>query len=82
MRAVIVFAHGSRDPLWRAPVEAVASAIAQRDPGTAACCAYLELCEPSLPDAAASLIRNGATDLRVLPLFLAWANTRAKTCPC
>ena len=69
MRAVIVFAHGSRDPLWRAPVEAVASAIAQRDPGTAACCAYLELCEPSLPDAAASLIRNGATDLRVLPLF-------------
>lgn len=69
MRAVIVFAHGSRDPLWRAPIEAVASAIARRDPHTAVRCAYLELCEPSLPDAAADLVRHGATDVRVLPLF-------------
>ena len=34
MLGVIVFAHGSRDPLWRAPVEAVARRIGERAPGT------------------------------------------------
>ena len=54
--AVIVFAHGSRDPLWRAPVEAVAARIAQRAPGTFVSCAYLELCAPELPEAVAQAL--------------------------
>ena len=69
MLGVIVFAHGSRDPLWRQPVEAVARRIAQADPQTRVTCAYLELSEPDLPTAAAALIDGGATHLRVLPLF-------------
>lgn len=69
MLGVIVFAHGSRDPLWRAPVDAVAQRIAERSPGTLACTAYLELTEPDLPTAARGLVRAGATRLRVLPLF-------------
>ncbi len=67
--AVIVFAHGSRDPLWRAPVEAVASRIAQQAPGTFVSCAYLELCTPALPDAVAQALAAGAQRVRVLPLF-------------
>lgn len=69
MLGVIVFAHGSRDPLWRLPVEAVAGRIAQADPQARVACAYLELSEPDLPSAAAALIGAGATHLRVLPLF-------------
>ena len=69
MVGVIVFAHGSRDPLWRVPVEAVARAIAQRQPGVVAACAYLELCEPTLADTAAGLRAQGILDIRVLPLF-------------
>ena len=69
MRAVIVFAHGSRDPLWRNPVEAVAATVRARDPQALSCCAYLELCEPGLPDAARQMLQAGATDIRVLPLF-------------
>lgn len=69
MLGVIVFAHGSRDPLWRQPVEAVARCIAQADPQARVACAYLELSEPDLPSAAAALIDGGATRLRVLPLF-------------
>ncbi|GAB3189163.1 sirohydrochlorin chelatase [Hydrogenophaga aquatica] len=69
MRGVIVFAHGSRDPLWRVPVEAVAQAVRERDPQALVSCAYLELCEPSLPEAAATLVSLGTTDVRVLPLF-------------
>jgi sirohydrochlorin cobaltochelatase len=67
--AVVVFAHGSRDPLWRKPVEAVATRIAQRAPGTWVGCAYLELCPPTLPEAVAQALAAGARRVRVLPLF-------------
>ena len=67
---ILVFAHGSRDPNWRLPIEAVATQITQRQPGTLVSCAYLELCLPSLPDAATDLIAAGALRLRVFPLFL------------
>jgi sirohydrochlorin cobaltochelatase len=69
MLGVIVFAHGSRDPLWRRPIEAVATQISQTDSSALVCCAYLELCEPDLPSAAAQLVAQGATRLRILPLF-------------
>jgi sirohydrochlorin cobaltochelatase len=69
MLGVIVFAHGSRDPLWRLPVESVARQIALSDPGAAVSCAYLELCEPDIASAAQTLLQQGATHVRVLPLF-------------
>ena len=61
---IILFAHGSRDPLWRGPIEAVATRIRSDHPQQAVACAYLELCEPSLPDAAAQMISqlSRATD--------------------
>jgi len=67
---IVLFAHGSRDPHWRAPIEAVAAQIRTRQPGTPVSCAYLELCAPSLPDAATDLIAGGAKKIRVFPLFL------------
>jgi sirohydrochlorin cobaltochelatase len=41
MLGVIVFAHGSRDPLWRLPVESVAQQIERSDPAARVSCAYL-----------------------------------------
>jgi sirohydrochlorin cobaltochelatase len=69
MLGIIVFAHGSRDPLWRQPVQAVAASIAAADPAVPVSCAYLELCEPDLAGAAGELVAAGATRIRVLPLF-------------
>jgi len=69
MLGVIVFAHGSRDPLWRGPVEAVAQAIRQADAETRVATAYLELCTPDLPTAAGQLVAEGVRRVRVLPLF-------------
>ena len=69
-QAIVLFAHGSRDPLWRAPMEAVAARIAAQSPGRQAICAYLELCEPSLPDAVRQLVADGATAVTVVPMFL------------
>lgn len=69
-RGIVLFAHGSRDPLWRLPIEAVAAEIRARQPGTLVRCAYLEICTPSLPEAATELLAAGARELRVFPLFL------------
>ena len=68
-RGIILLAHGSRDPQWRAPMEAVAARIRVRQPATPVCCAYLELCTPSLPEAATDLIAAGARRIRVFPIF-------------
>lgn len=67
---IILFAHGSRDPLWHAPIEAVAEAIRARDSTALVCCAYLELSTPDLAQAATDLIAAGARQLRIFPLFL------------
>lgn len=67
---LILLAHGSRDALWRQPIEAVLHAVQHSGPTPLACCAYLEACEPDLPTAAQALIEAGATRLTVLPLFL------------
>ena len=67
-RAVILFAHGSRDPLWRLPVEAVAERLQQR--GVLARCAYLELNPPDLAACVASLAADGAQEIKIVPMFL------------
>lgn len=69
-RGIVLLAHGSRDPLWRLPIEAVADAIRAHDPEALVCCAYLELCHPDLAQAATDLIAGGAHRIRVFPLFL------------
>lgn len=69
-RGIVLFAHGSRDPLWRMPIEAVAAQIRARQPDTPVRCAYLELCTPSLAEAAADLVAAGVRHLKVFPLFL------------
>ena len=70
MHAIILFAHGSRDPLWHKPIQAVAERIAQRSPSTVVRCAYLELTEPDLPHVANALVAEGTTRLCVVPMFL------------
>ncbi|MGE0498384.1 MAG: sirohydrochlorin chelatase [Ramlibacter sp.] len=70
MRGFILFAHGSRDPQWRKPVEAVAQRLRDRAPGSPVRCAYLELTTPDLPTAAADLIAAGVRSVRITPVFL------------
>lgn len=67
---LILLAHGSRDALWRQPIEAVLKAVQQTHPQSLAACAYLEACAPDLPTAARGLVEAGATHITVLPLFL------------
>ena len=52
------------------PLEAVAARIAVLQPGRPVLCAYLELCTPSLADAARQLVAQGAAQVTVVPMFL------------
>ena len=70
MRAIVLFAHGSRDPLWHRPMQAVAERVALRLPSAKVACAYLELSTPSLLDSVQALVEQGCTHIRVVPMFL------------
>lgn len=69
-RAVILFGHGSRDPLWRLPMETVAARLRAQHPEVAVRCAYLELDAPDLATAAADVVKAGADRVTILPMFL------------
>jgi sirohydrochlorin cobaltochelatase len=67
---VILFAHGSRDPLWRLPIDAVAQRMQQQWPDMPVACAFLELTTPDLPDVVEQLMKQGLAHLRIVPMFL------------
>ena len=69
-KAIVLFAHGSRDPLWHKPMEAVAAQIAVQAPDTPVACAYLELSTPDLPTVVDQLVTSGATSISIVPMFL------------
>lgn len=66
---LILFAHGSRDPLWREPLERLAADVRTAMPNHTVQCAYLELCAPSLADVVGELFRTGTRDIKILPMF-------------
>ena len=69
-RAIVLFAHGARDPRWAAPFEAVAANIRAAAPDCRVALAFLELMAPTLGDAAAALVASGAIRVDIVPLFL------------
>ncbi len=68
--ATILFAHGSRDPLWSRPIEAVAARMQAIEPNCVVFCAYLELTKPDLASTVAALADSGFTSISVVPIFL------------
>lgn len=69
--ALLLFAHGSRDPAWREPLDAVCQRIAAQYPGHCKL-AFLEFMQPELSDALQALAQEGEKSIVVLPLF--WAS--------
>lgn len=69
--ALILFAHGARDPEWANPMRRVRAAIRQRVPDVSVELAFLEFMAPTLPDCAAALAAGGAAKIVVLPMFIA-----------
>jgi len=70
LHGVLLFSHGSRDPLWRQPMEAVQARIQSDRPDLLVGSAYLELCAPDLPTATEQLVCQGAQRITIVPMFL------------
>jgi sirohydrochlorin cobaltochelatase len=69
--AIILFAHGARDPEWAAPLRRVCAAVRAQAPELRVELAFLELLAPGLLDCAESLLAEGFAHLVVLPMFIA-----------
>jgi sirohydrochlorin cobaltochelatase len=68
-RAVILYAHGARDPRWAEPFEQLLRRVRARRPELPAVLAFLDYLEPDLKSAAQALAAEGITAIRVVPLF-------------
>jgi sirohydrochlorin cobaltochelatase len=67
--AIILFAHGARDPQWAQPFERIAELVSKSLPDTAVDLAFLERMTPDLPTAVASVAQH-VKRVTVVPLFL------------
>jgi sirohydrochlorin cobaltochelatase len=70
-RAIVLFAHGARDPQWAEPFENVRARVERRLPNTSIELAFLEFMQPDLATAVEKLIAGGASEIDIVPLFMA-----------
>jgi sirohydrochlorin cobaltochelatase len=68
--ALVLFAHGARDPQWAQPFQRIRTHVAQALPQAMVELAFLERMTPDLGTAVAKLMQAGAQRVTVVPLFL------------
>ncbi|WP_230412347.1 sirohydrochlorin chelatase [Undibacterium hunanense] len=68
--AMILFAHGARDPRWAQPFQRLQKMTQESLPGTTVALAFLEFMQPSLPELVASLVKEGCQQVTLVPIFL------------
>jgi sirohydrochlorin cobaltochelatase len=69
-RALILFAHGARDPAWAAPFQRLHQLVEAQLPDVTVRLAFLELMQPQLPELIEELAGGGCRDVTVVPVFL------------
>ena len=69
--ALILFAHGARDPEWANPMRRVQAAVQARQPGVPVELAFLEFMSPTLSESIAGLLAGGVRKIVVMPMFIA-----------
>jgi sirohydrochlorin cobaltochelatase len=71
LESIILFAHGARDPAWAGPLERLQAAVRLQAPDLDVRLAFLELMQPTLPEAIDAAVLDGARQISVVPVFLA-----------
>jgi len=79
--ALIVFGHGSRDPLWAETVLALGERLRSALPETGVELAYLEFMRPTLAECVEALWRRGFRSIAVLPVFVGEGSHLRKQLP-
>lgn len=68
---LILFAHGSRDPRWKDPFEALLKSLQAECGEHMVALAYMEMTEPRLHQQVDIAVDDGIERLTLLPLFMA-----------
>ena len=68
-RALVLFAHGARDPRWAEPFQRLQKIIEGQRAELTVQLAFLELMEPRLPELVRQLVDQGCTEVSVVPVF-------------
>ena len=69
-QALVLFAHGARDPRWAVPFERIAERARTMRPDVHVSLAFLELMSPRLPERVAELVELGCKQVSIVPVFL------------
>jgi sirohydrochlorin cobaltochelatase len=69
--AIILFAHGARDPDWAAPFRIIQQQVQAARPGVQVELAFQDFMTPTLEDAVAQSAARGARHIVLVPLFMA-----------
>jgi sirohydrochlorin cobaltochelatase len=70
-QAIILFAHGARDPEWAAPFGLIQQQLQAARPDVLVLVAFQEFMAPSLDAAVAQSAAQGAQRIVLVPLFMA-----------
>jgi sirohydrochlorin cobaltochelatase len=68
-RALILFAHGARDPKWAEPFRRLQQVAQARLADVKVELAFLELMMPRLPELVEQLVREGSREVTIVPVF-------------
>jgi len=66
---LVLYAHGARDPRWAEPFERLRALVEAKRPSLPVALAFLDHLEPDLTTAVQDLVRQGASRIRIVPLF-------------
>lgn len=81
MKAILLYGHGARNPEWAQPFERIRDAIKARDPRALVEPGFLELMRPSFDEGVNRLVEQGATEIIVIPIFMAAGSHVKKDLP-
>jgi sirohydrochlorin cobaltochelatase len=79
--ALLLFAHGSSDPVWAEPFQKLQSIVRRREPEKIVELAFLERMQPAFDEAVDALHARGVRQITVAPIFLAMGGHMRKDLP-
>jgi sirohydrochlorin cobaltochelatase len=79
--ALILFAHGARDPAWAEPMLAVRELMLRQQPHIRVELAFLEQMSPTLKTCIDTLVQDAVTNIVIYPLFIAAGSHLKKDLP-
>ncbi len=81
MKGILLFGHGARNPDWAAPFHRIREAIKASDPRVPVEPGFLELMRPTFDEGIDCLVSQGATEIVIVPIFMAAGSHIKKDLP-